>query len=64
MVLLDRDDYRQCGYLIRKGEFEQNRQRVTTQSCADGSIGSAQCYLIYGSTLKTFGSVAGRGGRR
>ncbi|HEY5812787.1 MAG TPA: FAD-dependent monooxygenase, partial [Terrimicrobiaceae bacterium] len=27
MVLLDRGDYWQCGYLIRKGEFGQTRQR-------------------------------------
>ena len=27
MVLLDRGDYWQCGYVIRKGGFEQKRQR-------------------------------------
>jgi 2-polyprenyl-6-methoxyphenol hydroxylase-like FAD-dependent oxidoreductase len=27
MVLLDRGDYWQCGYVIRKGGFEQKRRR-------------------------------------
>jgi 2-polyprenyl-6-methoxyphenol hydroxylase-like FAD-dependent oxidoreductase len=30
MVLLDRDDYWQCAYVIRKGAFEQIRQRELT----------------------------------
>jgi hypothetical protein len=37
MALLDRGDYRQCGYLIRKGEFEQNRQRGSEELRADVS---------------------------
>ena len=27
MVLLERGDYWQCGYVIRKGEFDERRQR-------------------------------------
>jgi hypothetical protein len=37
MVLLDRGDYWQCGYVIRKGEFEQNRQRGLEELRADVS---------------------------
>ena len=35
MVLLDRGDYWQCGYVIRKGGFEQKRQRGLEELRAD-----------------------------
>jgi hypothetical protein len=37
MVLLDRGDYWRCGYVIRKGGFEQKRQRGSEELRADVS---------------------------
>ena len=37
MVLLDRGDYWRCGYVIRKGGFEQKRQRGLEELRADVS---------------------------